>query len=344
MNAILSVLRRFKGSKAPRPRFRPVRVPRRLGLESLEERWLLSTVTELPPLPTLNSAPTAITSAYDGSVWFTEQNANKLGRVSSTGVFTEYAVPTANSSPQRLTSSPDGYVWFTEYNGKKIGRISQSGGNITEFALPGYLERPTAINYTGGKVWFASVEAGSTARLGTITSTGVITKLASANTAAVISSLVSGPDGNLWVTRVSTQWGDSVSKVVTTGTGSWTHYKLPVAGSKPQSITVGADNNLWFTESTGNKIGKITTAGVITEYVLPNANSNPQTIVAGPDGNLWFTEKTGNRIGQITTSGVITEYAVPTAASQPFGITVGPDNNLWFTELSGNKLGKVELS
>ena len=81
--------------------------------------------------------------------------------------------------------------------------------------------------------------------------------------------------------------------------------------------------NLWFTESANNKIGKITTGGNITEYTIPTTSSNPLGIAAGPDGNLWFTENAGNNIGRITPSGTITEFPVPTSGSGPWGITVG---------------------
>src|SRR5450432_1506095 len=69
-------------------------------------------------------------------------------------------------------------------------------------------------------------------------------------------------------------------------------YPIPTANSNPQGIATGPDGNLWFTEYTGNKIGKITPSGVITEYPIPTANSSPYGIVTGPDGNLWFTEST----------------------------------------------------
>jgi virginiamycin B lyase len=55
-------------------------------------------------------------------------------------------------------------------------------------------------------------------------------------------------------------------------------------------ITAGPDGNLWFTEYGGNKIGRITTAGVITEFPIPTDDSEPWGITSGPDGNLWFTE------------------------------------------------------
>src|SRR5205085_844661 len=120
------------------------------------------------------------------------------------------------------------------------------------------------------------------------TSTGVIHEIPTAQSASSMTGIVGGPDGNLWVSIVSTQWGDSVAKVTTAGWGSFTNYKL-LAGSGPQYITVGPDNNLWFTESGTDKIGRITTTGLITQFVLA-AGSKPQQITAGPDAALWFTE------------------------------------------------------
>jgi streptogramin lyase len=112
-------------------------------------------------------------------------------------------------------------------------------------------------------------------------------------------------------------------------------------GSVPVGITAGPDGNLWFTERDGNRVGKITPAGVITGFALPTAGSGPLGITSGPDGNLWFTERDGNRIGRITPAGVITEFALPTAGSGPFGITTGPDGNLWFTERDGDRIGYI---
>jgi streptogramin lyase len=339
MNGLSSLLKRVRGSNTRRPRHRAS-----LGLEPLEERCLPTTITELNPLPTPGAAPAGITRAADGSVWFAEQGANKLGRISPTGVLTEYAVPTPSAGPQQLTATPDGYVWFTERTGGKIGRVSDGGGAIAEFRLPGVGEMPTAIcTRYDGTVWFASNESPNTARIGKVSSAGVITELPRAQTATYVTGLVSGPDGNLWITNVSATWGDSVAKVSTVGWGTYTYYHPSSPSAGPQSITVGPDNNLWFTEQNSNKIGRLTTTGLLTEFALA-AGRGPQGITAGPDGALWFTEKTGNMIGRISTTGVVSEYAVPTAAGQPWGITLGPGGDLWFTEQGGNKIGKVVLS
>src|SRR5262245_27557490 len=65
-------------------------------------------------------------------------------------------------------------------------------------------------------------------------------------------------------------------------------YPIPTASSNPQYITVGPDGNLWTTEASANKIGRISTGGAVTEFPIPTAGSYPSGITTGPDGALWF--------------------------------------------------------
>ena len=62
----------------------------------------------------------------------------------------------------------------------------------------------------------------------------------------------------------------------------------------------------------GNKIGRVTTTGVITEISIQQPDSRPFGICSGPDGALWFTEFFGNRIGRIATP---VPAGIPTLAS-----------------------------
>src|SRR5258708_5690346 len=113
-------------------------------------------------------------------------------------------------------------------------------------------------------------------------------------------------------------------------------FQIPTTDSVPTGITAGPDGALWFSEEFKNKIGRITTDGVITEYPIPTPDSNPGDITTGPDGGLWFIEQSGfgNQIGRITTDGVITEFPVPTPFRDLGKITTGPDGALWFTHRS----------
>jgi streptogramin lyase len=117
-------------------------------------------------------------------------------------------------------------------------------------------------------------------------------------------------------------------------------FPIPGNDKSPGDITVGPDGNLWFAETTGNAIGRITPAGVVTEFPIPTPASFPNAITLGPDNNLWFVEHDGHNIGRITPAGVITEFGIP-SGGRPYAITAGSDGNLWFTEPgSFNAIGR----
>jgi virginiamycin B lyase len=130
-----------------------------------------------------------------------------------------------------------------------------------------------------------------------------------------------------------------------------TEYALPNAASLPHRIAKGPDGNMWFTEQTGQRIGRISMTGAIVEFAL-RAGSNPIGITAGPDNGMWFTQALGRRIGRIDADGKITEFSAGlSAGSSPQQITAGPDGALWFTEdvqfpdgTYGGKIGRITTS
>jgi streptogramin lyase len=158
-----------------------------------------------------------------------------------------------------------------------------------------------------------------------------------------------GPDGNIWFTEgnhFSTTRGSKIGRISPQDPGDGStiaEFELTSPNSYPFHLTVGPDNNLWFTEYNVNRIGRITVEGQITEFELPTPNSGPTDITLGPDGNLWITENLG-RIGVMTPDGeILHEFPIPTPNSQLEEITVGPDGNLWFTECLGNKIGRITV-
>jgi len=86
-------------------------------------------------VPTARAEPFDITAGPDGSMWFTEFRADKIGRISPSGKITEYQVPTPGAEPYQITIGPDRSVWFTEYNSASIGRVTPSG-RVTQIKLP----------------------------------------------------------------------------------------------------------------------------------------------------------------------------------------------------------------
>lgn len=129
--------------------------------------------------------------------------------------------------------------------------------------------------------------------------------------------ITAGPDGALWFTESGGT--DATSKVgrITTA-GAIREFPIPTdyaafpfpTDYSPGKITSGPDGALWFTESgngflSGDKIGRITTAGAISQCALPDPDSTPYGIASGPDGALWFTEASiaaPDAVGRIQTA------------------------------------------
>ena len=121
-------------------------------------------------------------------------------------------------------------------------------------------------------------------------------------------------------------------------------------------IAAGPDGNLWFTEESFNRIGRITPGGAVTQFGgffqhpgLPPAGlppgSFPYEIAAGADGRMWFTDRgttaATQSIGRITTGGSVSAFLGGISPSSGLGgIALGPDGNLWFTEQVG-RIGRI---
>jgi streptogramin lyase len=63
----------------------------------------------------------------DGNLWFTEPDANQIGRITPAGQITLFAVPTAGSQPTGIAAGPNGNIWFTEAASRHIGEYFLTG-------------------------------------------------------------------------------------------------------------------------------------------------------------------------------------------------------------------------
>ena len=236
-----------------------------------------------------------ITAGPDGALWFTETVAGKIGRITTAGVLTEYAIPAANSYPYGITTGPDGALWFTEVNAQKIGRIT-TDGLVTEYPVSGTPTTSFLRDITAGAdgaLWFNKWCTG----ISRITTAGAITDY---STSSCPQGITAGPDGAVW-------FADFYQVGRITREGVMTSF--PVPNYVLQSIAVGSDSALWFTaywsrgpQATSPTIGRITTAGSITKYPLRAEEGFAYLITAGPDGALWFmAAETNENIGRILT-------------------------------------------
>jgi virginiamycin B lyase len=221
-----------------------------------------------------------------------------------------YPLPSNGGVPFAIITGPDGALWFTLDNGLRA-------------------QPQVARMTTSGSLTLFSSPFGS-----------------SQNPATLGSQMAKRADSTVWFT-IGFHDGTAALGGVNMSGVFW-QVPLP-AGVIADSIAVGSDGSIWFTEASRLYIGRLTPAGQIIEYPLPAGLKGSLNITVGSDGALWFTEwfdssslpYTGH-IGRITTAGQITQYSIPTPNVEPAGLVTGPDGALWFLE--GSKIARVTTS
>jgi streptogramin lyase len=110
-----------------------------------------------------------ITAGPDGNLWFLDQFADpssSIGKITTSGVITEYPSPNVNTTLDRIAPGPcGGGLWFTEEDFNQVGQITTSGV-ITEYPVPTEGSEPQGITLgPDGNVWFTE---SSTSQLGRV--------------------------------------------------------------------------------------------------------------------------------------------------------------------------------
>ena len=104
----------------------------------------------------------------------------------------------------------------------------------------------------------------------------------------------------------------------------------------PNAIAAGSDGNLWFTEYSASKIGRMKPSGETTYFPLPTGIENPEGIAAGPDGALWYTALNPPAVVRIPPTEPSTPFPLP-KEMYPDEIAAGPDGALWFAASGRNR-------
>ncbi len=262
--------------------------------------------------PEAPSFPTTLVEGSDGNMWFTDPESPfalsglKIGRVTPAGVVNEYSPVGMSGGAWGIADGPDGDIWFTEPGVKKVGHIkpSEPATSLVEIEVPGM--SPSEFPESGfiatgpdGNLWVA-LETNGIAR---ITPAGAVTEFsAGLNPEANVCSIAAGPDGNVWFGDCGTT--KAVGRI--TPAGAITEFEVAGEGVyQPGSIALGSDGRLWFPagKAADERIGAITTAGVVTYYKTPTSPSafRLTSLTAGPDGNIWGTETNGQNEEQTVT-------------------------------------------
>ena len=281
--------------------------------------------------------PVAIAAARDGTVWFTLESSDAIGRLRSGRV---ERIPKGAQSiePLGLAVDVEGGAWYTEAPRQSISRVAPDG-TIASFGLSTPVARLGRLTVgPDATVWFAESTVMSVTRLrdGRFTRHVMGTLGAKIRADAAPFGVAVAPDGAVWATLPST---DQLLRIAPDG--NTTAFDVPTRRSGLGDVAVAADGSVYFLETIANKIGRLA-GGRFEEFALPTPRAGLVALAVAPDGAAWFTQLRGHRLGRLR-GGTIKDFALPRADARPFGITVDDANNVWYSDLSG-WLGRLDAT
>ena len=269
-----------------------------------------------PAPPGGTCQPAGITAGPDGNIWFTEENGNRIGRITPGGVITEF---TAGLDGRRPAGRDQPSVPGRKRSGSQSSGAQQDRrdhdrpASITEYpsrssGAPGRNHRRART----GRIWFTEFWLrNQTAHRPDATGGTLIDRVPPDRAAAPVTSPLAPTAGS-----GSPRPSGKVGAISTERAGRMPLSRRRRAGSDPSGITASG-GSLWFTEHGANQIRRID-HGVVTGDRLP-VGSGTIGDRDGLDGRSGSPREIAGRIGRITTSGVLTNEFAGLVARQPAG-------------------------
>ncbi|MDQ6826911.1 MAG: hypothetical protein M3Z14_06920, partial [Candidatus Eremiobacteraeota bacterium] len=316
--------------------------------------------------------PFGIVAGPDEAFWFTEISSNKIGRISYSGIITEFEVPTPDARPFRIVVGSDAALWFTEARGNKIGRLT-TDGKFSEYPIPTPACEPSGIAVTpDGSIWFAET-AGN--KIGHRSANGTIVEFSLPSKNARPLGIASASNGRVVFSEARADKiglidanGNIIERSILDGASPST--KLLIGTKEPESVAQSNDGSIWFNERLHNRLGQLDAAGRLHEYVLrpekcalrlgctlTEGSADPTDVAIGPNGSVFATEFVGNAVDRfdlpnhrlqhfsaptyVCRPASIRGRTTPRCIAEPGALAFAPDGTVWLTEFNASAVAKM---
>ena len=239
-------------------------------------------------VPTPGSRPHDPLAAADGSLWYTGQMNNVLGRLDpKTGRITEYPLKTPHSGPHGLDEDKDGNIWYTGNTGALIGKLDPKTGAVTEYKMPDpdVKDPHTLIFDRSGILWFVAQNANRVGRLDP--KTGEFRLLTPPTPKARPYGMAVNSKGTVFFVEFGTHKVGSVDPK----TLEIREYLLPDPASRPRRIAITSDDIVWYSDFPRGYLGRLDPAtGKVTEWLSPSGPKSEPYGVSAINDIIWYSE------------------------------------------------------
>jgi len=329
----------------------------------MKDEALRATIKEWT-IPTPSHAHSVTVDDTTGMVWWGEYDvlSNQIGQFNpETETFKEFPIPVAKSMPHTGTVLSDGgYVVATSNGGKaKLAGVDRAG-KMTIYDWPGKPDdqetRTARLDRTGKTVW---VVAGpetwawdvATKTFKAAYKNPVPATFPVGSQAALTARPGQKPSGNgyeatgdskgiAWIS----QYTNGTLIRLDPKTGETKSFHTPEMRSV-RGIAVDAEDNVWWADFDGHKIGKLDTkTGAIKLYQPPTPFASPYGVT--PDyrrGHIWFADTMGNNITRFDPkTEQFLEFPLPTLHQSVRFTGVDAKGRAWYGGYWTGKLGVID--
>jgi virginiamycin B lyase len=238
--------------------------------------------------------------APDGSVWFTEQNFNRLGHIDpQTREVTEYPdvpvpadmVGSLGGAPSKHTVrvDPRGIVWSS---GHPFTSFDPKTKKFTEYSDPGNVYG-LALDKDGSHVWYDGFTPD-----GKIyerdTKTGELVGSWQPPTRGLPRRIQVDNDGVVWFAEYRAgKIGRFDPK-----TQTFKEFQLPMQDSTPYALALDKEGGVWYSADLPDVIGRLDpNTGKTVIYPFPHLENTMREFYYDSQGRMWWTSPANNKVG-----------------------------------------------
>jgi virginiamycin B lyase len=296
------------------------------------------------PVPTAGSRPHDPAFAPDGSVWYTGQMANVLGRFDpKTQQFKEYTLKTPGSGPHGLVPDKDGNIWFTANFKAYIGKLDPKTGDVTEYPMPDPQAKDphTLLFAPNGNIYFTVQGGNMVGRLNP--KTGEVKVVNSPTPKSNPYGMVISSKG----VPFFVEFGSNKVASLDPDTLAIHEYVLPHVDSHPRRVAITPDDAIWYSDYSRGYLGRLDPAtGKVSEWESPGGpRSRPYGITAVGDV-IWYSES-NTKPNTVVRFDPKTEkfqtWVIPSGGGVVRNMVPTPDGNLWLACSGVNGIAFVEV-
>jgi virginiamycin B lyase len=295
------------------------------------------------PVATPGSRPHDPLTARDGSLWYSGQLANVLGRLDPvTGQIQEYHLNPL-TGPHGLKEDKDGNIWFTGNFAGLIGKLDPNTGNVADYRMPDPSAKdPHSLAFDhDGIIWFTVQAANKVGRLdpksGEIKLVTPLTQNARPYGIAVNSKDV----------VYFVEFGAPKVATIDPKTMAIREFPLPDPAARPRRLAIGPDDTVWYSDFARGYLGQLDPAtGQVKEWPSPSGPKSQPYGIVFTKGAVWYSESAA-KPNTIVRFDPKTEkfqsWAIPGGGDIVRNMDVTRDGNPVMANSLVNQVGLVEI-